>query len=236
MELLDRQLVGFDDYLSGHLNTLIGYLGILVAGRYAKKFIARMKKVSENKVFVFVNLSGAPIGNATLNEWQALEKSWWRYGSIRIVTRHVATLKECVLEQARDYDVKVGAAGGVRGEGEPPIEEKLEDIIRKLRYVPTIDIIVICCPHFERIIEENTVCRACKFYAEHGSKCPYSRDLKIVFMEVKSTRSKGEYEVTESQKETLNDLKKLGYEVYLVIVNFKDSIQKPLAMVDVYAV
>lgn len=238
MEFLSRQLVGFDDYLSGHLNTLIGYLGILVAGRYMRRFIAYRKNISEDKVFVFANLSGAPspMGNIAYNEWRALGKNWWRYGSIRIVPRYT-TLKELTFKEKFNYDVKVGASGSMQEEKSPvPVEEKLRNLVKRLGHVPAVDIIAIYCPYFERLDEEDSVCRACKFYAKYGNKCPYSRDLGIVFMEVKSTRGKGEYEITKSQKETLNYLKEINYEVYLVVVKFKGSIQKPLAVIDIYAV
>jgi len=216
----------------------MGYLGAIIAKRYIKEFMARMLGTDEDKVFVSLCRSPSlrELENSLHDEMKSVRSWMWWYRWLK--------------DHPQKSDLR---------EEMTPIEKKLKNIVEALGEVPTIDIIAVYCPHFRtkpmgqstslmvsypsyklwvnEVVGENELVRkSCEFYEHCKHDCPYSEDLELVFAEVKTTRSKGEYEITKRQRRVLSDLKKLGYKTYLVIVKFEGSLQKPTASLSVYDV
>ena len=241
--LVEQYELEFDDYMNGHFNTIIGYLGLVVAERYIREFIARKTGLDKSKIFIFSNTSGAPSlkGSSDFNKWRPLERRGHGQGTLEISSQRVRLRTTDNVERPLSgtrYSVRLRTFldDNNRGEqvGETPVEEYLKHMVEELGDIPSVDIIAIYCPQFERATRHGPVCRSCKFYEVHGRKCPHSRKLDIVLVEVKSTRGTGEYEVLENQIRTLTKLKELGYNTLLAIIRFKGSIKKPIATINLY--
>jgi hypothetical protein len=224
--LIKKQSVEFDSFLSGHLNSMMGYLGSLIAGKVLRRFVAQKYNINEDKVFIFLNLSGGPAcaaKSSTAEEWWLLSGNDLFRGGIRVEVEclqrrsgtgfHIHGIRDQIddLINCESYREKVVVDKYLANLVSCPfIEKKLTDVVNKLGYVPLLDIIAIYCPSPE--------------------------DAGIIFAEVKATRSRWEYDISSSQRKAMKDLKKLGYDAYLLKVRFEGSVQSPSAIVGIYKV